>query len=87
MDEVELKAAEASARWLRDEAVLAGYGFGAAQRTRFEEDRAKHQAMRVSRSQAVATRRNGSAARDTRRDSQASAISNRVVRPDVWAHR
>lgn len=64
-DTVALEAAEASARWLRDEAALAGYGFGAAQRTRFEEDRAKHEAMRVSRSQAVATKRNSYAARDT----------------------
>jgi hypothetical protein len=63
-DIVALEASEAAARWLRDEAALAGYGFGIAVRTRYEEDRTKHEALRVSRSQAVATKRKSYASRD-----------------------
>jgi hypothetical protein len=63
-DIIAREAAEAAARWLRDEAALAGYGFGIAVRTRYEEDRAKHEALRVARSQAVATKRKSYADRD-----------------------
>lgn len=63
-DAVALEAAEASARWSRDEAALAGYGFGAGLRTEFEADRAKHEALLASRSQAVAAKKNTYLARD-----------------------
>jgi hypothetical protein len=63
-DSVALEAAEAAARWSRDEAVLASYGFGATVRARFEEDRAKHEELRASRSQAVANKKNSYATRD-----------------------
>jgi hypothetical protein len=63
-DAVALEAAEAAARWSRDEAALAGYGFGATVRTRYEEDRSKHEALRVSRSQAVANKKISYATRD-----------------------
>jgi len=61
-DLVALEAAEASARWGRDEAALAGYGFGASVRMDYEADRTKHETLRVS--QAMATKKLSLAARD-----------------------
>jgi hypothetical protein len=63
-DAVALEASEASARWRRDEAALAPYGFGASVRTRYEADRNQHETLRVSRSQAVANKKLSYAARD-----------------------
>jgi hypothetical protein len=63
-DAVALEAAEASARWGRDEVALAPYGFGASVRARYEEDRNQQETLRVSRSQAVASKKLSYAARD-----------------------
>jgi hypothetical protein len=63
-DTVALEAAEASARWSRDESSLASYGFGATVRASYEEDRSKHETLRVSRSQAVANKKISYATRD-----------------------
>jgi hypothetical protein len=63
-DAVAIEASEASARWSRDEAGLASYGFVASARARYEEDRDQHEALRVSRSQAVANKKLSYAARD-----------------------
>lgn len=63
-DAVALEAAEAAARWSRDQTVLASYGFGATVLVRYEEDRRKHEALRVSRSQAVANKKNSYATRN-----------------------
>jgi hypothetical protein len=63
-DAVAIEAAEAAARWARDEKALASYGFGAAARASFEADRAKHEGLRVSRSEAVADKKRSLLSRD-----------------------
>lgn len=63
-DAVAVEATEAAARWARDEAALAPYGFGADMRARFETDRQSHDTLRVSRSVAVAQKKTSYAVRD-----------------------
>lgn len=63
-DGVALEAAEAAARWSRDEAALAAYGFGASSRASYEVDRSKHEVLRISRSRAVANKKISYAVRD-----------------------
>lgn len=63
-DLVALEATEAGARWARDQAALGAYGFGAKVLARFEDDRSKHAALRVSRSNAVASKKISCATRD-----------------------
>jgi phosphopantetheinyl transferase (holo-ACP synthase) len=63
-DDVALEASEASARWARDEAALAAYGFGPNARVAFEADRSKHDALRAARPEAVASKKMSVSMRD-----------------------
>jgi len=60
------EASRVAAVWKRDEAVLAEYGHGPAERTQFEADRLAHAQLCAARPQAVATKRTAVQARDQR---------------------
>jgi hypothetical protein len=63
-DDVALEASEAAARWKRDEAALGAYGMGADARAAFEADRSKHDGLRASRPEAVASKKMSVVERD-----------------------
>jgi len=63
-DEVAWEASEAAARWNRDQAQLASYGYGPAALAIFEADRAQHDSLRASRPQALAAKKTAVASRD-----------------------
>jgi hypothetical protein len=63
-DDVAWEASEASARWNRDQAQLASYGYGSAALAAFEAERAQHDSLRVARPQAVAAKKTAVALRD-----------------------
>ena len=63
-DDVAREATDAAARWSRDQAQLACYGYGSAALAAFEADRAQHDSLRAARPQAVAAKRTAVALRD-----------------------
>jgi len=63
-DEVALEASEASARWKRDLAALASYGYGQGALDAFTADLAEHAKLRSARPEAVAEKKMSVATRD-----------------------
>ena len=63
-DEVALEASEALARWRRDVAALAGYGYGQSALDAFAADVAQHATLRAARPEAVAGKKTAVLTRD-----------------------
>ena len=63
-DEVALEASEALARWRRDVAALAGYGYGQTALDAFAADLAQHTTLRSARPEAVAEKKTAVVTRD-----------------------
>jgi len=68
-DDIAWEASEVAARWNRDQAQLASYGYGPAALAAFEAERAKHDSLRAARPQAIAAKKTSV----TLRDKQVSA--------------
>jgi hypothetical protein len=63
-DEVALEASEALARWRRDVAALAGYGYGQSALDAFAADLAQHESLRAARPEAMAEKKMAVVTRD-----------------------
>jgi hypothetical protein len=63
-DEVALEASEALARWRRDVAALAGYGYGQSALDGFAADVAQHETLRAARPEAMAEKKMAVVTRD-----------------------
>jgi hypothetical protein len=63
-DEIALEASEALARWRRDVAALAGYGYGQSALDAFAADLAQHTTLRVARPEAVGEKKTAVVTRD-----------------------